>query len=100
MFSDRLGVGNKSANHRPPFNTELSEFSRKNIRIDTAQGESKFNRDWASALIGPKFLLRASEPGDVGIRDTTFGETEKLEYERIFIRKSKMDTAMLGFSVV
>ena len=47
-----LARKNESANRRPPFNAELSAFSRKNLRVDTSQGESEFNRARKSILIG------------------------------------------------
>ena len=87
---------NKTVNRRLPFNTELLEFGRMRLGIDTEQRGLEFNPSWEATLIGVMFLLRASELAALEIRDVTFVGHEGVEYVRIFIRKSKHDQEELG----
>ena len=96
ILADRFGAGKKSANRRLPFNTEMLEFRRGNLRADTAQGESELNRARTATLSGFMFLLRDSELDALELRDIAFGENENLEYVRISIMKSKNDQDEVG----
>lgn len=87
---------NKSVNRRLPFNTDLLEYSRRELRIDEDNGEWEFARARTAALIGFTFLLRASELAALGSRDVAIGGNDWAIYARSFIRESKTDKEKVG----
>ena len=84
-----LSTADKSVNRRLPYNTELLEFGRQKLLIDSPERDHRFGRVWIATLVGFMFLLRASELEALHVRDVTFGEYDGTRYVRISIRKSK-----------
>ena len=91
-----LDTVNKTVNRRLPYNTELLEFGRKKLLIDSPSSDHRFDRAWVATLVGFMFLLRASELDALRVKDITFGEHEGARYVGIFIRKSKTDQEEFG----
>lgn len=80
---------NKAVNRRLPFNTELSEYGRRKLRVGTLAEQQEFERALEAALIGFMILIRAIVITALGIRDITCGGGAEGKYVRILFENRR-----------
>ena len=78
-----LSTANKTVNLRLPYITELLEFGRQKLLIDSTESDHRFGRVWIATLVGFMFLLRAVELEALQVRDIASGEYDGTRYVRI-----------------